>query len=71
MENKKITVGDILCNRDFDTNCQYCIFEGTNEDENLLWDSNIDGYISLDDDIASHNISYITIRNNILYLEIL
>lgn len=62
MENKKVTVGDIVCNRNFDVNCEYEVYLGVHDDGGeLLWSSCKDGKLTEDDLVAGMCVSYITV----------
>lgn len=71
MTANRIKLADILCNREFDVNCNYKVYYGTWDDSGeLLWDSTTQGRIDEDNDIASYTVSYITVNNNYLIVEV-
>lgn len=59
---------DIVCNRNFDVNCNYVVV--WNDDGECLWDSSVMGTLCEDDRICTMNVTYMTIDTNRMCLVI-
>lgn len=58
----ELKLKDVVCNRNFDVNCEYEVYLGVHDDGGeLLWSSQKDGKLSEDDPVANMSISYMTV----------
>ena len=57
----ELKLKDVVCNRNFDVNCEYDVYYGVHDDGGeLLWSSSKDGKLCEDDPVVNMNISYMT-----------
>lgn len=62
---------ELIANSNFDINCHYQIYNGTwDNGGERLWDSLKDGKVCEDDIYANDTVTYVTIHDNVLIIEI-